>query len=214
MANLKSKIDSVITKALPHLFPHWSTLLKKDLAGCQTVLDLGCGPCSVLKSCGVPFSIGVDDYEPYLVESQRNRIHTDYIKGDLRQLEITPKAFDAVILLAVLEHLDKEEAYDLMRKMEIWARKKVILTTTNGFLGQDDFDGNSLQIHKSGWSVKDLERQGYKVNGMNGWKPLRGYRGQVRIKPVFWGNVIAETTQYLTYHIPELSFILYGVKEL
>ncbi len=34
--------------------------LKKELRGCQSVLDLGCGPDSLLKCCSVNFSLGVN----------------------------------------------------------------------------------------------------------------------------------------------------------
>jgi len=112
-----------------------------------------------------------------------------------------------------LEHLTKEEAFALMEKMERWAKKKVILTTTNGYLFQDDYDGNLLQEHKSGWDVEDFTTRGYKVNGIFGWKPLRGYLGHPNFKPAFFWEIIASITQYVTYHFPKAAFIFYARKE-
>jgi len=209
-----SFINTVIDSVIVRIFPDWSLILKKDLEGCQSVLDLGCGFNSALRVCKISYSVGVDNYEPYLIESKKRGIHKEYIKADINTFVVAPKSFDAVILLNVFEHLDKENAYSLMYKMEMWAKKKVIIMTTNGFLDQDAYDGNPLQIHHSGWTVKEFETQGYKVNGVYGWKPLRGYRGEVKINPAFLGYVLSETTQKITYHIPNLSFLLYAVKDI
>jgi hypothetical protein len=57
--------------------------------------------------------------------------------------------------------------------MENVAKKKIIIFTPNGFLRQDEYDGDKLQIHKSGWTVDEFKKLGYEVKGINGWKPLR-----------------------------------------
>lgn len=213
-SKLRAWIDSTYASISPKLFTHWSEYLKKDLADCNSVLDLGCGVNSMIQYCNVPYSMGVDLYEPYLEESRKKGFHNQYIKADIRKLELEPKSFDAVILLAVLEHLTKEEGYAVIQKIEGWARKKVILTTTNGYLFQDDYDGNPLQEHKSGWDVKDLKDSGYKVRGIFGWKPLRGYLGHPKYKPAFMWGIISGITQYLTYYCPRLAFIFYARKDL
>ncbi len=56
--------------------------------------------------------------------------------------------------------------------MKKWARKKIIITTPNRYLWQDGYI-NSMQEHKSGWTVEELQNLGFKVFGMNGWKNLR-----------------------------------------
>ena len=211
---LRAFIDPIVGTLFQRMFPHWSQNLKKDLADCNSVLDLGCGINSMLQNCETPCKVGVDSYEPYLVESKGKGIHNDYIKADIRELELEPKSFDAVILLAVIEHLTKEEGYEIIKKMETWARKKVILTTTNGYLFQDDYDGNPLQEHKSGWDVKELRNLGFEVKGIFGWKPLRGYLAHPRYKPAFLWEVISGITQYITYYCPRLAFIFYARKDL
>ena len=37
--------------------------LDKELKGCSSVLDLGCGTSSWLQVCSVPYSLGVDAFE-------------------------------------------------------------------------------------------------------------------------------------------------------
>ena len=79
--------------------------------------------------------------------------------------------------------------------MEKWAEKKVIITTPNEYLWQDGYDNNSMQEHKSGWSVEELENLGFKVFGMNGWKKLKGYKGLIKYKPTFLWQRISDLTQ-------------------
>ena len=52
-------------------------------------------------------------------------------------MEFSDRSFDAVIALELLEHLNKEEGYELIHNMERWARSKVIVSTPNGFCRMD-----------------------------------------------------------------------------
>ena len=196
------------------LFPNRFVILKKGLAGCHTVLDLGCGPLSPISRCDVPFSVGVELFDPSLQESRRKSIHSEYVRADVRRLGFKPKSFDAVIAVEVLEHLTKEEGIALLSNMEQWARKKVLITTPNGYIWQDCYDSNPSQQHKSGWSVKELGELGFKVRGIGGWKHLRGYKGKTKYHPDFlWGR-ISDVTQKVTYCFPKLAFGLLAVKHI
>jgi len=196
------------------IFPSWIGYLKKELSDCSTVLDLGCGYNSPIQHCDVPFSLGVELFEPYLQESKAKGIHNQYIKADIRKIEFKPKSFDAILCSEVFEHLTKEEGYELVKRMEKWVRKKIIITTPNGYLWQDGYDNNPLQEHKSGWDVEELEKLGFKVFGMNGWKKLRGYKGSVKYKPALLWTTISNLTQKITYRYPKLAFQLFAVKEI
>jgi hypothetical protein len=119
---------------------YWVSLLKSELTTCNSVLDLGCGYNSPIQHCNVPFSVGVELFDPYLQESKRRAIHNEYIKANIMKVELKPKCFDAVVAIEVLEHLTKEEGYTLIERMERWSRKKVVVTTPNGYLPQDSYD--------------------------------------------------------------------------
>jgi len=80
----------------------------------------------------IPFSVGVEWYLPYLQESKRYGIHSQYIYADIRKIEFKKKSFDTVIALNVLEHLTKQEGFALLNKMEKWANKKVLATIHQG----------------------------------------------------------------------------------
>jgi hypothetical protein len=207
-------LDEAIVGIYRRLFPSWAEYLKRELADCATVLDLGCGNNSPLQDCNVPFSVGVELFDPYLEESKGRAIHNEYIRADIRKIELKPKCFDAIVAIEVLEHLTREEGHTLIKKMETWARKKVIITTPNGYLWQDGYHGNPLQEHRSGWTVAELRRLGFEVSGINGWNRLRGYKGLVKWKPAFLWDKVSDLSQRITYHYPRLAFQLFATKEI
>ena len=199
--------------------------LRNELSNCESVLDLGCGPSSPIASITwLKHTVGVDGYEEYIKVAKRNGTHDEFILGDIKNLEFEEKSFDAVLLIEVLEHLEKPDAVKLLEKAEKWARKKLIITTPNGFVNQSVLDNNVLQTHLSGWSVEDLTNLGFsKVLGLAGIKHLRKGKGEndsmdddlaisIRYRPKIFWFVIATVSQLLTYKMPKLSFELFAVK--
>lgn len=221
------KIEKLVKETLYHnklvsLIFHTSVYcLKRELKNCQSVLDLGCGPNSPVQYCHLPYSVGVEAFKPYLIKTRNNKIHHRYIFSDVTKIKFKPKSFDAVIMIDVLEHLKKEEGLEMLKKMEFWARKKIILSTPDGFLTQSDIDYNYFQIHRSGWTVKEFKKMGFKVYGLAGLKSLRGRVNtdgkiftEIKFRPWFFWLIISELTQLLTYHFPELAFNIFCVKSL
>lgn len=188
--------------------------MKKSLAGCRSVLDLGCGNASPLKYCEIEYSLGVDDFDRYIEESRNKRIHTKYMKANITEVDFDNNSFDAAIALEVLEHLKKEKGYGLLSKMEKWAKKKVIISVPNGFVAQEDYDSNPLQRHISVWAVDDFKKLGYKVYGFHGYKKLRGHLSEVNFKPVFFWERVSDLTQLIVYFLPKHAFQFYAVKNL
>ena len=214
---LSLKLRSVMGIVGPvylRLFPDIFSLMRKELAGCDKVLDLGCGHHSPLQVCNVPQSVGVELFEPSLQESRRLGIHSGYIKGDVRRIAFKPRSFDAVMAVEVLEHLTKDEGTKLLSDMEQWTKGKVVVTTPNGYLRQDSYGGNPLQVHRSGWNVDDFKALGFKVRGVAGWRGLRGEKGRIKYNPAFLWERVSDMTQTVVYHFPRLAFQLMAVKEI
>jgi ubiquinone/menaquinone biosynthesis C-methylase UbiE len=190
-------------------------ILKKELKNCHSILELGCGKSSPLQNLkGQHYKVGVDLYEPYLAESKKARIHDRYIKADIRKINFKKNSFDAVVLLDVLEHLTKDEGNSLIGKMEKWAKKKMIVFTPNGYVCQEEYDKNKLQLHKSGWNVNEFKKACFKVYGINGWKFLRGFRARIRFHPKLLWEIISNLTQRFTYKHPEYAFQLFCTKDI
>ena len=196
------------------LCPAFYTILKRELSGCDSVLDLGCGYHSPILRSNIPFSVGVELFEPYLQESKRKGIHSQYIKADIRKLEFQPKSFDAVIATEVLEHMGKQEGMELISKMEKWARKKVIITTPNGYPWPDNYSNNNPRGYKCGWSVRELRSLGFIVRGIDGWKSIGRYTLFKKYGLAFLGRRISELTQKIAYYFPKLAFQLLAIKQM
>jgi len=196
--------------------------LQNELRDCNSVLDIGCGPNSPIQHCKkIKYSIGVEAYKPYLAETRKKGIHNMYINALIENLDFSENSFDAVVLIEVLEHLPKKLGKQIIKKAEKWARKKVIITTPNGYVSQTSLDDNKLQMHLSGWTVKEFNSSGYRVKGLSGLKSLRqetpantmGDNLLVSIKyrpKIFW-FFIATLSQIFTYVIPEKAFELFCI---
>ena len=210
MNNLKQIISIFYRK----IFPARVNYLKKALSGCKSVLDLGCGNNSPIQDCNISYSVGVEEFFPYIQESKNKKIHTEYIQSDIKNINFKTKSFDAVIILDVLEHLTKDDGRRLIKKIEKWAKKIVILSTPNGFISQNSYDDNLLQEHKSGWKEKDYKSLGFKVFGLDGWRKLRGSMGRVKYRPAFLWEIIADLTQIIIYHYPKAASKLFVIKKI
>lgn len=72
---------------------------------------------------------------------------------------------DTVFLVDVIEHLDKEEARELLQATVRLARRQIAVFTPLGFIPQSHrdgkdawgLDGGAWQEHKSGWSPEDFD---------------------------------------------------------
>ncbi len=199
--------------------------LRKELAGCNSVLDVGCGSDSPIQYSNVGYGIGVEGFRPSIRTSKNKQLHTGYIFGDVRHLNFKPGSFDVVIMVEVLEHLSEEEGALLLEKAEIWARRKVVVSTPNGYLPQSDIEGNLYFRHLSGWSVAQMKLRGYVAHGMAGLKSLRkendyadqhdtGILSTIKFRPKLFWLVLSELSQLITYYVPELAFECFYVKKL
>jgi len=167
-------------------------LLKSDV-----VLDLGCGPVSLLRFLKVRYSIGVDLFKPYLIEARRLSTHSEFVMANCTNLEFKERSFDVVLAFNIIEHLDKQQGLELIKKAKRWARKAVILSIPNGFTPGIMFDDNPLQLHRAGYSVKELKKLGFQVRGIGikipgycRWHIVRGATYPLRII-TYWNPSLA-----------------------
>lgn len=113
----------------------------------------------------------------------------------------------------VIEHVDQEAGEQLIRSMERIARSKVVIFTPNGFLPQRPYESNPFQEHLSGWTADEMRSRGYRVAGINGWRPLRGERGRAR-RPAWLMGRLAYLTQPLVFAPHRLAFQILCVKDV
>lgn len=209
-------------------FPTTIFCLRKNLRGCKSVLDLGCGPSSPLQYCkNIRQSTAVEIFQPYFEETRRKKIHTEYIESRIEDLELPEKSFDAVILIEVLEHMSQEAGLEMLQKMQRWARKKVIVSTPNGFLPQNTYDNNPFQKHLSGWDVEKMRSLGFHCRGLSGLKYIRHPNPQeqvsahkynltasIRLRPKLFWFAMATLSQFFVYYFPKHAFGMFCVKKI
>jgi glycosyltransferase involved in cell wall biosynthesis len=136
----------------------------------DVVLDIGCGirPQTFFRP---QIHICCEPYLEYVKVLQNRFAAAPYviiIQATAQQMvEMMPdRAVDSVFLIDVIEHLEKQDGYELLKECERIARKQVVCFTPLGFMRQEyrpgDRDGWGLsggewQNHKSGWVPEDFD---------------------------------------------------------
>ncbi len=189
--------------------------LIRELEGMATVLDVGCGEGGpLLRLPKPPRLVGLDAHAPSLEKLRSGGFYDEAMLWEAGKDPFPPASFEAVLGLDVIEHMPKEQALALVTRMEGWARRKVILATPNGFLPQAPYGDNPYQAHLCGFTPEELRALGYRIYGLNGPKPFRGERGEVRWRPKPLWYRVAGLLQGLTWRWPSLAFSLLAVKDV
>lgn len=158
----------------------------------KTLLDIGCGAGRVglvIKRHRKIFLTGCDSFAPYLDICEESKSHDKLTLCDIRELPFENKSFDVVLCKEVIEHLKKNEAFELIKKMEDISKRKVIITTPVGKYEQHEYDNNPYQKHNSTWEPSELKKLGFTIRGVG----LRGLFGESGVKthiPHFAGPVL------------------------
>lgn len=197
------------------VFPNFQVELEKAVGKNKSLLDVGCGSNSPIQSFSQKLNcVGVDAFSPSIKKSKNLKIHNQYHQMDVLDIgkKFKSNSFDCVLASDLIEHLTKEEGYKLIEMMEKIAKNKVIIFTPNGFLAQREYDNNPWQVHKSGWSVKEMKERGYKVIGINGWKPLRREYASLRFWPNYFWLIISDITQFFVRNKPIKAFQILCIK--
>ncbi|MGH8905612.1 MAG: class I SAM-dependent methyltransferase [Egibacteraceae bacterium] len=219
---IRSAVD-ILRRVDARLFSRFAqqyemALEREIIGGCESLLDLGCGADSPIRRFAhrLTYSVGIDAFDRSLSRSRVSGIHTDYASMDVLRIEgeFAPKSFDCVVALDLIEHLEKDDGLRLIQAMEAIARNKVVVFTPNGFLPQAAYENNELQEHLSGWDTSEMSARGYRVVGINGWKPLRGEYAEIVWWPQPFWTRISYLTQGWVESRPEWAFQILCVKDV
>jgi len=207
-------LKEIVKTTYLKIFPTYPVELEKAVGTCKSLLDVGCGSSSPIKSFSNKiYSAGVDAFKPSIDKSKKLRIHNKYYQMSVLNInKFKPGSFDCVLASDLIEHLSKEEGIKLILLMEKIAKEKVIIFTPNGFLPQGEYDKNPHQVYKSGWTASEMKNRGYKVIGINGWKLLRGEYTSLKFKPNYLWRFISDITQVFLRNNPENAFQILCIK--
>jgi SAM-dependent methyltransferase len=215
MSTLKQKLDRTF---LGPFYNQFLNVLETEVAGNESLLDIGCGYNPPLKqvTSRVKRSVGIDAFQPSIDKAKKANTHTEFILADVMTYleQIETGSYDVVMALDLIEHLEKERGYWLMEQMERIARRKVIIFTPNGFVPQRPYDNNPWQEHKSGWSWSEMKEAGYRLFGFGGYKSWRGERFALKYKPrIFW-KYLSFYSQIITHRKPSMAYSILCVKDI
>ena len=134
----------------------------------RTVLDVGCGLSLKSQHIDADVRVGIDIYRPFLEKIEAD-VPYAVMNADALQIGalFLPRSFDLVLLLDILEHLDKQDALRLMEMAEQIARVAVIIETPKGHVPQNidiwGHGGHAYQTHRCTWEPEELAGRGYHV---------------------------------------------------
>jgi hypothetical protein len=114
-----------------------------------------------MKHLKETYSVGLSDKPQYLYASKRLNVHSDYVLSSLKYLPFKPRSFDLIILHSCLEYLPKSNGKNLIEDLELLGERIVLTCPNNGIPL-----GNTLKTYKSRWSIKELQKEGYRVYGI------------------------------------------------
>ena len=161
-------------------------LAQRHISENDSVLSLGCGICAEIDRVKCKDFLGVDIYQPYIDVLEKRGIKA--ICQDVMSFESEENSYDVVLLLDVVEHLEKEKAVSIIESAKRICRKKVIVYTPQKFtdnetqfwngqtgdvlkwLNEDSgspYFGlgiNKYQKHRSLFLEKELKEMGFSVS--------------------------------------------------
>lgn len=132
----------------------------------KTVLDVGCGLSLKSQYIEADIRVGLEIYPTYLEKIEADVPYVGIVGNamDMDKLFL-PKSFDLVLLLDILEHVEKEDGIKLLEMAETIAREAVIVETPKGYVPQNidiwGWGGHEHQTHRSGWEPEELADRGY-----------------------------------------------------
>lgn len=186
----------------------------------KTILDVGCGQGKSMqfirmRKNNIQKSVGVDLFEPYIKLAKELKTHDEFILQDVRKIKFSPKSFDVVLSSHVIEHLTKKDALALLDKMEVIAKKRIIIATPIGETYHPAVDGNILQLHQSSFTPEEFQKRGYKTINY-GWAWLLGEEGLVYKtqndflrKMLYTLNILITPIYYLFPSASDYVFVAY-----
>lgn len=196
-------------------------IVRHHLGNAKTVLDVGCGDGEFMLKVNPDKKydvVGLDLHKPHLKKAKQTGVYKKVVFSDLRKLKLKKNSFDVVLASQVIEHIDKKEGLSMISILEKLAKRKVIISTPNGFVPFDPFDvidDNPFQVHKSGWEIEEMKRYGYKVYGQANSFIYRSQTGLLykfrRLKNFF--VMVSLLLAPISYFLPQTSSMIIAVKE-
>lgn len=100
----------------------------------------------------------IEAWEPYIASYQLDELYDDILNADVRNLHWPTFQADLVIAGDVLEHMTREQAQALLKRIK-YAARNVIVSVPVLHLPQDDVGGNPYERHIDHWTAAEMARE-------------------------------------------------------
>jgi hypothetical protein len=176
--------------------PKWVAVADLWETGCslvdepvQSLLDIGCAfrPQDFVEAqvhiCCEPY----EEYMDRLIVETAGNAKFVYLRSDLEESSklFPPSSVDTVLLIDVIEHVDRDKGLASLERLKRIARKQIAIFTPVGFMPQESHEngvdpwgmgGTDWQRHLSGWSPEDFTaRDGWSVIACQDFHKNDGY---------------------------------------
>ena len=143
-------------KLLEYPFFNMPEYISRGIESNMKVLDLGCGNKAISNQLPLGKITTVDAFEKFLPD-----VLFDLSKTPLPFLD---NSYDVVLLLDVIEHLEKTDGFKLLNEIKRVAKKRVFIFTPLFWIENDaetlnpssEYYNNKYNFHKSLWSASDF----------------------------------------------------------
>lgn len=144
-------------------------VIKPNFKEVEVLLDIGCGirPFNYINA---KVHVCIEPHKEYIENVQilpTSEAHFVFLNTDALSgiKNFADKSVDTVCMMDLIEHLEKEDGFELLKEANRVARKQIIVFTPLGYFpqhyveGENDawgLHGGALQQHKSGWELEDF----------------------------------------------------------
>jgi ubiquinone/menaquinone biosynthesis C-methylase UbiE len=174
------------------------SVLPQKLSG-SFILDVGCGRGewgSLLRARKESFHlVGVDIWRPHLRRLCKRRVYDELIQIKAPNLPFKDKSFDISLACEVLEHLDKDDGYELLKELERVSRKMIVVSTPMNWF-QMEIYGNPYERHVSEWRPQEFTSLGFKVMTVSFMSGLQGPK------------ILSKVIMRFLYRFPQADLII------
>lgn len=99
---------------------------------------------------------GIEAYEEYITDLQKKVYSRIYIGTAQDILPTLKDRYDLILLIDVLEHLERNQALELIKTC-LDVSRNLALSTPKEWIPQEDAFGNDFETHRSHWTKSDLK---------------------------------------------------------
>lgn len=186
-------------------------VLRRIVGADTRVADVGCSTgtgSAVLDLHGQVTGVDIHLRSLRIAVASGRRGHA--VNADITRLPFAVEAFDVVVALDVVEHLERSDGMRLLAELTRIGRCAVVLTPS-GFDPQPSEPDQPWMEHRSGWSARDLREAGYEVHGAGGPRWLRHPGGAGRFRFGVAGALLGAVLARPFQRWPDRSFHLLAI---